>query len=59
MLTLEQLQTLIYDRSLPRVSEATGLSIGILRIIRDDEHANPTIKTMKTLSDYFAKDLKI
>jgi hypothetical protein len=53
MLTLEMIRSLLQDRRVPLVAEATGLHYNTIRQIRDTPSANPTYKVVKALSDYF------
>lgn len=52
MLTLEMIRSLLQDRRVPLVAEATGLHYNTIRQIRDTPEANPTYKVVKALSDY-------
>ena len=52
MLKLETIRSLLQDRRPNAVSEATGLSYGTIKAIRDGENTNPTLNVMQALSDY-------
>lgn len=52
MMPLEEIRTALQDRRIDKVSKATGLHYNTVRDIRDNEHANPTWRVLKALSDY-------
>jgi len=54
VLGLDKIRSLLGDRKLTVVSEATGVHRNTLAGIRDGWNQNPTHKVMKALSDYFA-----
>jgi DNA-binding Xre family transcriptional regulator len=54
MLTLGQIVAMLQDRKLDIVSAKTGLHRNTLAAIRDGRNANPTLKTIEALSEYFA-----
>ena len=56
MMTLVQIRSLLQDRRLQMVAEATGLHENTIRQIRKDENSNPTYKVMVALSEYFEKE---
>lgn len=52
MLTLDEIKRLLADRRLNVVSAATAVNRNTLAQIRDGKNENPTLRTMKRLSDY-------
>ena len=52
MLTLDEIKRLLADRRLNVVSAATAVNRNTLAQIRDGKNGNPTLRTMKRLSDY-------
>lgn len=55
MMTIEQIKKSLRDRRLIVVAESTGISYGTLLTIRDNPGANPSLKIMLALEEYFAK----
>ena len=53
MLTLSQIVALLADRKLDVVALQTGVHRNTLAAIRDGRNANPTLRTIEALSDYF------
>lgn len=54
MLTLGQIVALLADRKLDVVAAKSGVHRNTLAAIRDGRNANPTLRTIEALSDYFA-----
>jgi DNA-binding Xre family transcriptional regulator len=54
MLTMAQIRELLADRKLDVVSAKTGLHRNTLSALRDGRNANPTLRTLEVLSEYFA-----
>ena len=54
MLTLDEIKRLLADRRLNVVSAATAINRNTLAQIRDGKNENPTLRTMKRLSDYLS-----
>ena len=52
MLTLDEIKRLLADRRMDIVSAATAVNRNTLAQIRDGKNQNPTLRTMKRLSDY-------
>lgn len=52
ILDLETIRKQLDDRSLYKVSDRTGIHYNTLLKIRDGENANPSYKTVLTLSKY-------
>lgn len=52
MLTLDEIKRLLADRRMDIVSAATAVNRNTLAAIRDGKNQNPTLRTMKRLSDY-------
>lgn len=52
MLSIEEIKNALQDRRPMIVSEKTGLTIPTITGIRDGRNENPTLDTMKRLSDY-------
>lgn len=57
MLTLNQIKNKLFDRNLRKVSKLSGVSYATLMQIKNGE-ANPTYKTLHTLSEYLNEDNK-
>ena len=55
LLSLEDIQRLLKDKSLYVVSNATGLSFPTLKKMADGKKENFTYKTIKAISDYLKK----
>ena len=55
LLSLKEIQLLLKDKRLYIVSKATGLSFPTLKKMADGKEENFTIKTIKSISDYFKK----
>ena len=55
MLSLDEIRDRLADRRLVLVAKLTGLSYGTLRNLRNPEYSNPTLRTIKLLSDYLTK----
>jgi len=54
MLDLDNIKTMLQDRVLSKVSDATGLSAQTIADIRDGRQTSPRYSTIKALSDYLA-----
>jgi predicted transcriptional regulator len=54
MLDLDNIKTMLQDRVLSKVSDATGLSAQTIADIRDGKQTSPRYSTIKALSDYLA-----
>lgn len=52
MLDLSIIKNALDDRNLSRVAQKTGIHANTLRNIRSGSNANPTLATLKRLSDY-------
>lgn len=52
MLTLHQIAERLQDRTITKVSEATGINRNLLKQFKDNAATNPMYATVKTLSDY-------
>ena len=52
-MTLDEIRSALADRRLDRVAEATGLHRNTIAGIRSGRNANPTLRTLRALSDYF------
>lgn len=55
MLSLDQIRSALADRKITAVSAATGLHANTIRAIRRGLNDNPSLKTMKVLSDYLKR----
>lgn len=55
MLEVSEIARLLKDRRLDLVSEATGLSPQTISRIRDGLTIDPSVSTVKALSDYLTK----
>jgi hypothetical protein len=53
MMTLVEIRAKLQDRRPAAVTEATGLSYGTIKALRDDPNANPTLNVMNLLTAYF------
>lgn len=53
VMNVAELRNALQDRKLNVVAEATGLSVNTLSELKNGRADNPTIKTLKALSDYF------
>lgn len=53
LLDVAEVQKALQDRKLSVVAEATGIHPNTLSMLRRGEQENPTLKTLKALSDYF------
>lgn len=53
MMDLDQIKERLRDRKIHAVSEATGLHRNTLTYIRDSDGANPSKRTLASLSAYF------
>jgi DNA-binding Xre family transcriptional regulator len=53
VMDVEEVSEALKDRKLNVVAEATGLTPNTLSEIKNGRATNPTIKTLKALSDYF------
>lgn len=52
MLTIEKITELLQDRNAEKVAKAINLHGNTVRAIRAGENKNPTLATLKALSDY-------
>mgnify|MGYP003633350155 CR=1 FL=1 len=55
MLSLDQIKSALADRKITAVSAATGLHANTIRAIRRGLNDNPSLKTMRVLSDYLKR----
>ena len=54
MMTLQEIREAMQDRKLPVIAEKTGLHINTVRYILTPG-ANPTLRVLSALSDYFER----
>lgn len=52
-MNIHEIRKQLQDRRLSVVQEKTGLHYNTLKSIRDSDNANPTLRTIQALSDYF------
>jgi hypothetical protein len=52
MLALQQIREALQDRTISKVSRATGLHPNTVRKVRNNPHANPTHRVLLALSSY-------
>ena len=52
MMKLEDIRSLLQDRRVVVVAEATGIHFNTIREIRDNKDANPTYRVITKLADY-------
>lgn len=55
MLEIEEIQRRLADRRPSFVSLETGVSVGTILAIRDGRQKNPTLATMRRLSEYLER----
>lgn len=55
MLEIEEMQRRLTDRRPSFVSLETGVSVGTILAIRDGRQKNPTLATMRRLSEYLER----
>lgn len=53
-MTLEEIKARLSDRNLTTISERTGLSYPTVCAIASGRQKNPSYRTIKKLTDYFA-----
>ena len=56
MLPLTKIVTLLQDRKLYKVAAVTGIHENTIRAIAKGQNTNPTLNTLKALSDYFTQE---
>jgi transcriptional regulator with XRE-family HTH domain len=57
MMTLEEIAARLKDRRIDMVCEKTGLSRPTVHAVRSGQNKNPSLKTMKALSNYLQEHL--
>lgn len=54
MMALEDIRSLLQDRRVSVVAEATGIHFNTIREIRDNKDANPTYRVITKLTEYLS-----